>query len=104
MNDLVGLDLFGRERARSGMAKPDEIIFDAMFKHERFGQKNGKGFYKYDDKLRYSRDPDAEAIIQQVWKNNGVQPSTKSDEEIVDLLYLPVVNEGFKCLEEGMAS
>lgn len=26
-----------------------------------------------------------------------------SNEQIVDMLYLPVVNEGFKCLEEGMA-
>jgi len=103
MNDLVGLDLFGRERATSGNAKPDSVIFDAMYKLERFGQKNGKGFYKYDDKLRHSRDPDAEAIIQQVWTNNGVQPNSKSQEEIVDLMYLPVVNEGFKCLEEGMA-
>jgi 3-hydroxyacyl-CoA dehydrogenase len=103
MNDLVGLDLFGRERAQSGAAQPDKVIFDAMYKLERFGQKNGKGFYKYDDKLRCSRDPDAEAVIQQVWKNNGTQPKNKSQEEIVDLMYLPVVNEGFKCLEEGMA-
>eukprot|EP00931_Biecheleriopsis_adriatica_P005077 TRINITY_DN10663_c0_g1_i1.p1 TRINITY_DN10663_c0_g1~~TRINITY_DN10663_c0_g1_i1.p1 ORF type:complete len:685 (+),score=165.52 TRINITY_DN10663_c0_g1_i1:162-2216(+) len=103
MNDLVGLDLFGRERAKSGQAEPDKFVFDAMFKLERFGQKNGKGFYKYDDKLKHSRDPEAEAIIKKVWQNIGVQPKTMSEEEIVDMLYLPVVNEGFKCLEEGHA-
>jgi len=102
MNDLVGLDLFGRERAKAGIAQPDKIIFDAMFVANRFGQKNGKGFYKYDEKLNCTRDPDAEAIVQKVWKNNGVSAKNMSEEQIVDNLYLPVVNEGFKCLEEGM--
>merc|ERR1719506_2962458 len=104
MNDLVGLDLFGRERANSGEAKPDKVIIDAMYAAERFGQKNGKGFYKYDAKLTCTRDPEAEQLIEQVWKNIGVQPRSLSNEEIIDKVYLPVVNEGFKCLEEGMAS
>lgn len=103
MNDLVGIDLFGRERAKAGIADPDKNVFDAMYRAERFGQKNGKGFYKYDEKRRNSRDPDAEAIIQQVWKNIGVQQKAMAQEEVIDMLYLPVVNEGFKCLEEGMA-
>jgi len=103
MNDLVGLDLFGRERASSGAAKPDEVVFDAMFATQRFGQKNGKGFYKYDEKLRCTRDPEAEAMIEKIWKKIGATPQSLSEEEIVDKLYLPVVNEGFKSLEEGMA-
>jgi len=54
--------------------------------------------------LKLSRDPEAEAILQKVWANLGVQPRDLSNEEIVNICYLPVVNEGFKCLEEGMAS
>jgi len=105
MNDLVGLDLFGRERAETGQATPDKMVFDAMYAAGRFGQKNGKGFYKYDDKLKHSRDPEAEAMLQKVWANVGAKPMDKvSNEEIVDSLYLPVVNEGFKCIEEGMVS
>jgi len=104
MNDLVGLDLFGRERANSGVADPEMVVTDAMFKAERFGQKNGKGFYKYDEKRRKSRDPEAEGIIRACWKNAGVGPRDLSEEEIVETLYLPVVNEGFKCLQEGQAS
>ncbi|CAE7191067.1 ehhadh [Symbiodinium pilosum] len=103
MNDLVGIDLFGRERAKAGIAQPEKNVFDAIYKAERFGQKNGKGFYKYDEKRRNSRDPDAEAIIQQVWQNIGVQKQSMEKEDVIDMLYLPVVNEGFKCLEEGMA-
>merc|ERR1719373_76318 len=103
MADLVGLDLFGRERASSGAADPAKFVFDAMYAAKRFGQKNGKGFYKYDEKLRCTRDPEAEAMIEKVWKNIGEAPKSLSEEEIVDKLYLPIVNEGFKCLEEGMA-
>jgi len=103
MQDLVGIDLFGRINATSGKAKPDNNVIDAMYKAERYGQKNGKGLYKYDEKRNCLRDPEAEAMIKQIWKNNGVADKVMSEEEIVDKLYLPVVNEGFKCLEEGMA-
>ncbi|CAK9065984.1 unnamed protein product [Durusdinium trenchii] len=103
MWDLVGLDLFGREREKSGVLNPEQVVFDAMYKAQRFGQKSGKGFYQYDQQRRHQRDPSAEALIQQVWSNTGVQPKTMPQEEIIENLYLPVVNEGFKCLEEGMA-
>eukprot|EP00928_Gymnodinium_smaydae_P030371 TRINITY_DN22617_c0_g1_i1.p1 TRINITY_DN22617_c0_g1~~TRINITY_DN22617_c0_g1_i1.p1 ORF type:complete len:396 (-),score=94.19 TRINITY_DN22617_c0_g1_i1:188-1375(-) len=104
MNDLVGLDLFGREREKAKIAKPDTIVHDALYKLGRFGQKNGKGFYKYDEKRKHSVDPEAEEIVRNCWKTAGVQPRSLTEEQIVDALYLPVVNEGFKCLEEGMAS
>jgi len=103
MMDLVGLDLFGRERATAGVAKPDKYVMDAFFAAKRYGQKKGKGFYKYDEKRRHSRDPEAEALVQDVWRKAGTSPRALSEEDIVDRLYLPVVNEGFKCLEEGMA-
>lgn len=103
MSDLVGIDLFGRERAGMGVADPSKVIHDALFAAGRYGQKNGKGFYQYDEKNRMSPDPEADDIIQTVWKNLGVKQQTLSQEQIVEILYLPVVNEGFKCLEEGMA-
>jgi len=103
MQDLVGIDLFGRERARSGQAKPDAIISDALFAAERYGQKNGKGYYKYDEKRQLSKDTEAEAIMKKVWGNIGVSPREMKDEDIVQAVYFPVINEGFKCLEEGIA-
>lgn len=105
MNDLVGLDLFGRERARSKIAQPKKVMIDAMFAAGRYGQKTGSGFYKYDPQTRaMSRDPEGEAIIRDVWSNTGVtQRSGLSTDQIIQELYFPVINEGFKCLEEGMA-
>jgi len=104
MLDLVGLDLFGRERANSGIADPEKNVTDALYAAKRFGQKNGKGFYQYNEKLQCTRDPDAEALIKATWSKAGVAMKQMSQEEIIDRLYLPVINEGFKCLEEGIAS
>jgi 3-hydroxyacyl-CoA dehydrogenase len=104
MNDLVGIDLYGRERQRSGVADPTKVVGDAMFARNRYGQKTGSGFYKYDPKTRaMSRDPEAEAIIEEVWRNVGASRRSISPEQIIQELYFPVINEGFKCLEEGMA-
>ena len=36
-------------------------------------------------------------------KTTLLLPRSLTKEEIVNLLYFPVVNEGFKCLEKGMA-
>merc|ERR1712032_952433 len=57
-----------------------------------FGQKNGKGYYKYDDKRKLSKDPEAEALIQNVWSNLGVKQCTLDQESLVQELYLPVIN------------
>mmetsp|Transcript_54091 Transcript_54091/g.123969 ORF Transcript_54091/g.123969 Transcript_54091/m.123969 type:complete len:159 (+) Transcript_54091:106-582(+) len=82
---------------------PEKIIADAMFAAGRYGQKVGKGFYKYDEKRRMSKDPEADQLIQKIWETNGVKPRKLTKEEIVQALYFPVINEGFKCLEEGIA-
>lgn len=103
MYDLVGLDLVGRERERRGLLDHERVVGDAMYAAGRYGQKAGKGYYKYDDKRRMSKDSEAEAIIAKVWKNTGVSARSLGMEEIVQELYFPVINEGFKCLEEGIA-
>eukprot|EP01062_Namystynia_karyoxenos_P047625 TRINITY_DN35_c1_g1_i1.p2 TRINITY_DN35_c1_g1~~TRINITY_DN35_c1_g1_i1.p2 ORF type:complete len:737 (+),score=271.81 TRINITY_DN35_c1_g1_i1:103-2211(+) len=103
MADLVGIDLFGRERAKSGQADPKTNVRDALYAVGRYGQKTGKGFYKYDAQRKLSRCPEAEEIIAGVWRSHGVSHRQMSQEEIVQQLYFPVINEGFKCLEEGIA-
>lgn len=102
--DLVGIDLFGRERERNGTANPDEVIPDAMFSNGRFGQKNMMGYYKYNEKREHSECETAQAIIQNVWKNLGVLPREISNDEIIQEIYFPVINEGFDIIEEGIVS
>lgn len=103
MQDGVGLDLMARERVRAKIADPSKIVGDALYAAERYGQKNSKGYYKYSTDGKASPDPEVEKIIQTCWKNLGVGPRGLSQEEILHSLYFPVINESFKCLEEGIA-
>ncbi|MCW1382731.1 3-hydroxyacyl-CoA dehydrogenase NAD-binding domain-containing protein [Novosphingobium sp. KCTC 2891] len=97
MTDLVGLDVIGRgsnERTLSG----------DLVKLGRLGQKSGGGFYDYDEKRKASPSPVAAQVIADFAKAKGVTATgSLSEQEIVARLLYPVVNEGAKVLEEGVA-
>jgi 3-hydroxyacyl-CoA dehydrogenase len=97
MTDLVGLDVIGRgsgERTLNG----DLVAL------ERLGQKKNGGYYDYDEKRKASPSPVAAKVIEDFAAYKGIQRGlTLSDEEIVGRLLFPVVNEGVKLLEEGIA-
>ena len=98
MADLAGVDI-GWHR------DPDRIenIRDALCAIERWGQKKGGGFYDYDEKRRPTPSPVVQQIIEDFAKQQGVERRQISDEEIVERTLYPMVNEGAKILEEGMA-
>ncbi len=97
MGDLVGLDVIGRgsnERTLSG----------DLVKLGRLGQKQGGGFYDYDEKRQPSPSPVAAQVIADFAAARGVaNRGTLSAEAIVARLLYPVVNEGAKVLQEGIA-
>ena len=105
MLDLVGLDLGWRARKLSGTESPITAkINDALCDLDRYGQKNGKGFYNYVEGSRAPHPaPENEAIYEQVSKDNGFERREISDQEIIDRCILALVNEGAKILEEGVA-
>ena len=97
MRDLAGLDV----------TKPDpsrRTVRGELVKLGRLGQKRGAGFYDYDEQRRPSPSPVVADIIADVANSTGVQKKGPlTDEEIVARLLYPVVNEGARILDEGIA-
>jgi len=98
MADLAGVDI-GWHRDPNRI----ENLRDALCAIERWGQKKGAGFYDYDEKRRPTPSPVVQQIIEKFAAEKGVERRNVSDQEIVERTIYPMVNEGAKILEEGMA-
>ena len=105
MFDLVGLDLGWRARKMAGGS--NEIttrIPDTLCEMGNFGQKSGQGYYRYEKGSRAPIPvPEVEALIVKVSEELGIKRREISDDEILQRCIYPLINEGAKILEEGMA-
>ena len=101
MGDLAGLDVGWRVRQARGTKAP---IADALYEAGRLGQKTGNGYYHYEPGSRAPLpDPEVERIIVEVSKKLGVERKPIPDAEILERLVYPMINEGAKILDEGIA-
>ncbi|MBZ9679412.1 MULTISPECIES: 3-hydroxyacyl-CoA dehydrogenase NAD-binding domain-containing protein [unclassified Mesorhizobium] len=102
MGDLAGLDIGWRNRKARGLTAP---IADTLCQQGRFGQKTGRGFYLYENGSRTPvPDPEVEALIRDKAAEKGIVPRTIGADEIIERTLYPLVNEGAKILEEGIAA
>jgi len=99
MSDLAGLDIGWKEENSKG-----ETLRDLMCESGRRGQKNGRGYYTYDPETRAATpDPEVEQIIKDFAIGKGIEQREVSDQEVLERCLYPMVNEGAKILEEGIA-
>ncbi|MCJ2086657.1 3-hydroxyacyl-CoA dehydrogenase NAD-binding domain-containing protein [Methylobacterium sp. E-005] len=102
MGDLAGLDIGWRSRRDFGGRAP---VADSLAEMGRYGQKTGRGFYLYPDGARTgTRDPEVKALIARVAAEHGIARRSFTPDEIVARLMYPMVNEGARILEEGIAA
>jgi 3-hydroxyacyl-CoA dehydrogenase len=102
MGDLAGLDIGWRNRKALGRTAP---IADALCEQGRFGQKTGSGFYRYDAGSRTPvADPEVEQMILETAAAHGIARRAIPDAEIIERTLYPMINEGAKILEEGIAA
>jgi len=100
-SDLTGLDVAWRIRSAKGVTYP---VADALCERGRLGQKTSAGYYRYDDGSRAPQsDPEVAAIIADIAEHLGHEPRHILDQEILDRLLLPIINEGARVLEEEIA-
>lgn len=102
MGDLAGLDIGWRSRQDRGIKSE---IADAICEAGRFGQKTGKGYYKYEAGSRSPLpDPEIEKLIQETLAKLGLKPRQIDDQEILERMIYPMINEGARILEEKIAA
>ncbi|GAA1347754.1 3-hydroxyacyl-CoA dehydrogenase NAD-binding domain-containing protein [Arthrobacter roseus] len=99
MADMAGLDIGWRNRKAQGTTAP---IGDALCVEGRFGQKTGAGYYSYEGRDRQN-DPEVEEIIERVSAEHNMTRRGISDDEILERLLFPMINEGARILEEKIA-
>jgi 3-hydroxyacyl-CoA dehydrogenase len=108
MNDLVGLDLGWRARKLAGM-KPEDVpitarVADKLCELERFGQKNNRGYYIYPEGSRAGQaDPEVVEIVEQTSAELGIERQDIDDDEVLKRCLYPLINEGARILEDGIA-
>jgi 3-hydroxyacyl-CoA dehydrogenase len=98
MSDLAGLDIgWSKENSKSS------TIREVLCEMDRRGQKSGSGYYDYDENRNAIPSPVVEQIILDFAAKQGINRRDISDEEILERCVYPMINEGAKILEEGMA-
>ena len=101
MADLAGLDVGWRNRKSQGLRAE---IADALCEAGNYGQKTGKGFYRYEVGARTAYpDDDVENLIISASRRLGLTRRAIDKKEIVERLIFPMINEGARILEEGIA-
>ena len=106
--DVVGMDT-GKHAAGvmaegfpDRMASDADTVIDALYKAERLGQKNGKGFYQYEKdrkgKPQKLADPSVTDVISAVQSAN----QDFDAQDMVDRLMIPMCIESARCLEDNI--
>jgi len=104
--DVVGIDTAHHAQQVMAQGFPTRMqktyrdAIDVLFDAGRYGQKNGLGFYRWEQdkkgKPQKIHDPDADTLLSSV-----SEPARAfSNEEIINRMMLPMLHEVVRCLEE----
>ncbi|WP_404400893.1 fatty acid oxidation complex subunit alpha FadB [Idiomarina seosinensis] len=106
LSDVVGIDtadhctVVMEEGFPTRMKRDTSSAIAQLAEAERYGQKNGKGFYVYgtDKKGKPTKQP-AEEAYQLTGSEQG---KTLDADEVIARCMIPMVNEAVRCLEEDI--
>ncbi|KAK4759182.1 hypothetical protein SAY87_022313 [Trapa incisa] len=83
------------------------MLIPLMQEDKRAGETTGKGFYLYDDNRKARPDPELKKYIEKARSISGVTADPKlvslPEKNIIEMIFLPVVNEACRVLDEGIA-
>jgi 3-hydroxyacyl-CoA dehydrogenase len=106
--DMAGIDVgVNVHTANADRYPPDPTYYQAdfaLYEAGRLGQKNGKGYYRYEPGNRTRiDDPEALAILRARARKLQVPEREHSEQEMLERCLYPLLNEGLRILEEGVA-
>lgn len=108
--DVVGIDTGHHADSVMAQGFPDrmghegENAIDRLYQLQRFGQKNNKGFYRYELDRRGKQvkvlDDEVPALLE------GVVGTSRefSEDEIIARMMIPLCIETVRCLEDGIVA
>ena len=104
VRDLAGNDVGYLVRKSRSFPSDERVspILERLVRAGRLGQKSGRGFYRYEGRQRHV-DPQVLELIAAVSAELGIKRRVIPDEEILERLLSPLVNEGARILEERIA-
>ncbi|CAN7146626.1 3-hydroxyacyl-CoA dehydrogenase NAD-binding domain-containing protein [Rhizobium sp. LjRoot30] len=105
--DLAGLEIAWARRKRQAATRDPAARYvdipDRLCEAGRFGQKSGRGWYRYVDGKR-TVDPVVTEIIEASRAAKGLTPRSIVADEIVSRLLKAMADEGHALLAEGIAA
>ncbi|MCG9622918.1 fatty acid oxidation complex subunit alpha FadB [Vibrio diabolicus] len=106
--DVVGIDTAYHAQAVMAEGFPERMgkqgrdAIDALFEADKYGQKNGNGFYSYTiDKKGKPKKTFSEEILP-VLADVCADKQDFDDETIIQRMMIPMINEVVLCLQEGI--
>jgi 3-hydroxyacyl-CoA dehydrogenase len=107
MYDMAGNDIGWEVRKRRAQERPNMVypkIADRICERGWFGQKTGRGWYRYEAGSRKPiPDPEVDALIAAYREELGIAPRRIGDAEIVERCVFALANEGAQILDERIA-
>lgn len=107
VGDLIGHDVWlmiRQEALRRGVGHiPVSAFEDELPRLGRLGQKNGFGWYRYDENRRGHPDGELIRVLREYAAARGIEQREWTVEQIRERTLLALVNEGGRILDEGMA-
>ncbi|PSU47155.1 fatty acid oxidation complex subunit alpha FadB [Photobacterium frigidiphilum] len=106
--DVVGIDTAHHAQAVMAEGFPERMsknykdAVDVMFEQQRFGQKNGNGFFAYSVDRRGKPKKNVDPAVAELLAPVLGAATTFTSDEIIARMMIPMINEVVRCLEEGI--
>jgi len=106
--DVVGIDTAHHAQAVMAqgfperMAKQGRDAIDALYEANRYGQKNGHGFYSYSTDRKGKPKKTFTDEIVPLLADVCAAPAEFDDQTLIERMMIPMINEVVLCLQENI--